>query len=155
MSEPFDLRDTFAHLKATGAEPVPTGPDFWAELASSDRNYPGRLAMILPMTEDFPHWERHPAGEELIVMLSGACTLILETAAGETRTHLEAGKAVLVPTGIARRSSSRAKRCSSPRAKAASTSRSQFCITSERLCTPAESMAKGRGLVLPPQFLHK
>ena len=100
MSEPFDLRHTFAHLKATGAEPVPTGPDFWAELVSRDRNYPGRLAMILPMTADFPHWERHPAGEELIVMLSGACTLILETAAGETRTHLEAGKAVLVPTGV-------------------------------------------------------
>lgn len=100
MSEPFDLRDTFAHLQTTGAEPVATGPDFWAELASGDRRYPGRLAMILPMTEDFPHWECHPAGEELIVMLSGACTLILETAAGETRTHLEAGKAVLVPTGV-------------------------------------------------------
>ena len=99
MTGSFDLRTVFAHLKASGAEPVETGPDFWAELASGERCYPGRLAMILPMTEDFPHWERHPAGEELIVMLSGVCTLILETEAGETRTRLEAGRAVLVPAG--------------------------------------------------------
>lgn len=99
MTGSFDLRTVFAHLKASGAEPVKTGPDFWAGLASGERRYPGRLAMILPMTEDFPQWERHPAGEELIVMLSGVCTLILETDAGETRTRLDAGKAVLVPTG--------------------------------------------------------
>lgn len=99
MTGSFDLRTVFAHLKASGAEPVEAGPDFWAELASGERRYPGRLAMILPMTEDFAHWERHPAGEELIVMLSGVCTLIIETEAGETRTRLEAGRAVLVPAG--------------------------------------------------------
>lgn len=99
MSEPFDLRSTFVHLDKTGAARVETGPEFWAELAAGNRHFPGRLAMVLPMAEDFAHWERHPAGEELIVMLSGACLLIIETEAGETRTRLEAGKAVLVPTG--------------------------------------------------------
>lgn len=99
MTDPFDLRDTFVHLKQSGAGLVATSPEFWAELASGERRYPGRLAMVLPMTEDFSNWERHPAGEELIVMLSGACTLIIETEAGEARTRLDAGKAVLVPAG--------------------------------------------------------
>ena len=100
MADSFDLREVFVHLKASGAAPVATGPRFWAELASGHRAYPGRLAMVLPMAEDFAHWERHPHGEELIVMLSGSCDLILQPDGGETRIRLDAGRAVLVPTGV-------------------------------------------------------
>ncbi len=99
MANSFDPRDIFVHLNTSGATTVQTGPDFWTDLMSGQRVYPGRMAMVLPMREDFAHWERHPAGEELILMLSGRCTVIIETDTGEDQTVLEAGKACLVPTG--------------------------------------------------------
>lgn len=99
MTDSFDPRTTYVHLKASGAAPVEAGPQFWADLSDGRCAYPGRLAMILPMVDDFPHWERHPQGEELIIMLAGVCLLIVETDAGDVRTRLEAGQAVLVPAG--------------------------------------------------------
>jgi quercetin dioxygenase-like cupin family protein len=49
---------------------------------------------------DFPHWERHPAGEELVVVMSGAIDFILEEPAGERTVRVSAGQAILVPTGV-------------------------------------------------------
>ncbi|MEP3073714.1 cupin domain-containing protein [Maricaulis sp.] len=96
----FDPRKTYIHLAPSGASEVDTSGDFWGELASGQRDYPGRLAMVLPMTGDFPHWERHPAGEELVMMLSGTMDLILEEDAGERTVRIGPGEAVLVPTGV-------------------------------------------------------
>ena len=100
MTDPIDLRATYVHLKESGATAVPTGPEFWPDLIAGRTAYPGRLALIQPMTADFPHWERHPAGEELIVMLSGACEMILEDDERERRVTVRAGEAILVPTNV-------------------------------------------------------
>lgn len=96
----FDPKTTYIHLAPSGASEVDTSGDFWGDLTSGRQVYPGRLAMVLPMTGDFPHWERHPAGEELLVMLSGAMDVILEEESGERTVRLEAGQAMLIPTGV-------------------------------------------------------
>jgi quercetin dioxygenase-like cupin family protein len=46
-------------------------------------------------------WERHPAGEELVMLLSGAATLLLDES-GVTRTVSLAnvGEYVLIPPGV-------------------------------------------------------
>lgn len=95
----FDPKNTYIHLAPSGASEVDTSGDFWGELMRGERDYPGRLAMVLPMTGDFSNWERHPAGEELLVMLSGSMDVILEEAEGERTVRLETGRAMLVPTG--------------------------------------------------------
>ena len=79
---------------------MPYDENFWPDLMAGRTDYPGRLAMILPMTEDFAQWERHPAGEELIVMLTGAMDVILDEAGGERTIKLDTGQAMLVPQGI-------------------------------------------------------
>ena len=53
-----------------------------------------------PQTKDWDHWERHPAGEEILTLLSGEMELILDMEAGEQRAVLKAGETFIVPRGI-------------------------------------------------------
>ena len=45
-------------------------------------------------------WERHPAGEELVVLLSGRVDLIQELDEGEHVVALRPGQAVVNPPGV-------------------------------------------------------
>lgn len=46
-------------------------------------------------------WERHPAGEELVMLLSGAATVVLEEAGQERIVQLsDPGAYVLVPQNV-------------------------------------------------------
>ncbi len=78
----FDLSKTYAHL-GRGSRVVPL-PDFaWTaeflehyttEFASDGEE--GRLVMIGASDTSWTFWERHPAGEELVVLLSGEMILV-------------------------------------------------------------------------------
>lgn len=100
---PHDIARTFLHLKDGGAgEPIPVGDDFWQRLAGGQ--YPqledGRLMSQHTFSADWPVWERHPAGDELVMLLSGAADLVLETMDGEHVAGLRhPGAYVLVPAG--------------------------------------------------------
>lgn len=96
----FDMKSTYIHLARSGAREIEIGETFWPDLISGKAHYPGRLMMTFPMTEDFPHWERHPAGEEVIVMLSGSMDVILDEAGGPRTVRLETGQAMLVPKNV-------------------------------------------------------
>lgn len=96
----FDPKSTYIHLAQSGAREVPVSETFWPDLISGKTAYPGRLVMTFPMTEDFPHWERHPQGEEVIVMLSGAMDVILDEPDANRTVRLETGQAMLVPKNI-------------------------------------------------------
>jgi mannose-6-phosphate isomerase-like protein (cupin superfamily) len=50
---------------------------------------------------DPPHdGEMHPDGDELLYVVSGAVTVTLELAGGDTRVDLGAGDAIVVPQGV-------------------------------------------------------
>ncbi len=98
-AEPFDPKTTYVDLAPSGASAIPVGESFWPDLISGRLKLAGRLVSAYEM-HDFPHWERHPAGEELIVMLSGAMDIILEEPAGERTVSLAAGQAFLVPKNV-------------------------------------------------------
>ena len=53
-------------------------------------------------SEPWPTWERHPAGEELVMLLAGEATVVLEDAHGQTHAvSLSApGAYVLVPKNV-------------------------------------------------------
>jgi mannose-6-phosphate isomerase-like protein (cupin superfamily) len=48
-----------------------------------------------------PHaGERHPDGDELLYLITGCATVLLERPEGEERIELAAGKACIVPRGL-------------------------------------------------------
>ena len=69
-------------------------------MTSGDEEIEGRLTAVFPMTEDWPHWECHAAGDEPVFCLSGALDLVLDLPEGERVVALGPGKGVLVPAGI-------------------------------------------------------
>jgi quercetin dioxygenase-like cupin family protein len=60
------------------------------------------MVMQFEFAEDWSTWERHPAGEELVVLISGKAELILEQDGGEEHatTLARPGEFVLVPRGV-------------------------------------------------------
>ena len=100
-TDAFDLTGTYVHLTdGPDARPVPVGPDFWQRIDERTDLDDGRLVMVNRQTADWPHWEMHPAGEEIVVQLTGAIDLVLDEPGGERIVALDAGKAVIVPRGI-------------------------------------------------------
>ncbi len=77
--------------------------NFWAQLAAGE--FPqldrGRLMSAFTFDAPWPVWERHPAGEEVVLLLSGRATLLLEIDGGVQRCALEnAGDFVLIPANV-------------------------------------------------------
>jgi hypothetical protein len=53
-----------------------------------------------PAGRDLAQWERHPAGDELVVQLDGRSILIQDLPDGENRLELGPGQAVINPKGV-------------------------------------------------------
>ncbi|MDQ3908353.1 MAG: cupin domain-containing protein [Acidobacteriota bacterium] len=88
------------HLAADGgAEREDVDAEFWARI--STRPYEGmRLLAVIRHDADTPHWEMHPAGDELLYQLSGASVVVLGGEGGAGReVELGAGRACVVPRG--------------------------------------------------------
>jgi uncharacterized cupin superfamily protein len=103
---PFDLASTFVHLglgaRATPLENFDWSPDSMAgyrERFAAD-GPEGRLVCIMDQAATWNTWERHPAGEELVVLLSGRVDLIQELDEGEHLVALRPGQAVVNPPGV-------------------------------------------------------
>ncbi|HMN78903.1 MAG TPA: cupin domain-containing protein [Burkholderiaceae bacterium] len=104
MSSVNDILSTYLHFDDGGrAGPIPVLESFWQEVAGGahpqlDR---GRLMSAFRFSEPWAVWERHPAGEELVMLLSGTVTVVLEESGTERSFELtEAGAYVLVPRNV-------------------------------------------------------
>ena len=99
-----EILRTYLHVRDDGkTEAVPASESFWQELASG--KYPqldqGRLMSAFTFSEPWTMWERHPAGEELVMLLSGVATVILEESGQQRAMRLsEPGAYVLVPRNV-------------------------------------------------------
>jgi oxalate decarboxylase/phosphoglucose isomerase-like protein (cupin superfamily) len=98
---PFDLERTYVHLSdGPDAKRVDVTPTFWQTIATNPDLRGGRMVTAHRFSEDWEHWEMHPAGEELVVLSSGAIDLVLEEASGShTTLSLRGRGAVLIPRG--------------------------------------------------------
>jgi oxalate decarboxylase/phosphoglucose isomerase-like protein (cupin superfamily) len=97
---PYLGTTTYVHLGPNGtALPLPVTPTFWEDLdASVLPQGEGRLVSSYHFPASWDSWEKHPAGEELVLLLSGAMELILDTGAQEARYALtNPGEFVIVP----------------------------------------------------------
>jgi oxalate decarboxylase/phosphoglucose isomerase-like protein (cupin superfamily) len=100
MQPVFDLISTYVHLEpGGGAGPEEVNPDFWARIAK--RPYEGmRLVATFQMTEDTRTWEMHPAGDEVLYLLSGSVDIVLQDGDAERVVELRTRGACIVPRGI-------------------------------------------------------
>lgn len=100
-ARPFDLGHTFVHLKDLGqAASIPVDERFWSTVDTRSDLQVGRLLGSLVLEKDPPHWEMHPAGDELVVALSGAFEVVMQDGRADHVVELAAGQAFLVPFGV-------------------------------------------------------
>ena len=106
MSETIDLSSSIVHL-GRGATAVPVGGADWSQewlerygadfAADGDE---GRMVCVFPQGETWSTWERHPAGEEVVVLLSGRVDIIQEIDGEHRKVELHAGEAMINPRGV-------------------------------------------------------
>jgi len=100
MTEAFTLDRIYIHLKPDErALAMEGGAAFWAGIEERRDLDQGRLMGISNQSADWDHWERHPAGEEVLTLLSGEMELVLDLPGGEQRTLLVPGQTCVVPCG--------------------------------------------------------
>lgn len=96
-----DIFGTYLHFRDDGrVTELPVSDGFWEKLAAGA--HPeldgGRLMTAFAFSEPWSTWERHPAGEELVMLLSGSATVVLEEGGRQRTVSLrEAGTFLLVP----------------------------------------------------------
>jgi quercetin dioxygenase-like cupin family protein len=106
ISGAFDLSKTYVHLGlGSRAVPVPDfewTPEFLQRYAAEHDGDgdEGRLVMLDASEKSWNHWERHPAGDEVVVVISGRTTLIQEIDGTDRRIDLSAGQAAINPKGV-------------------------------------------------------
>jgi len=96
----FDLESTYLALdRDGGVTELPVGPDFWSKVQQSAAAG-GAMVAVYPMKADWPHWEMHPRGDEVLVLLDGRLELILDEPGGERRVRFGPGQTVVIPAGV-------------------------------------------------------
>jgi mannose-6-phosphate isomerase-like protein (cupin superfamily) len=102
----LSLAERPIHLGAGGRaipQPAFSGMEWYEEYGrrTADDGAEGRLVIMHSFTEDWTSWERHPAGDEVVLCLTGAITLHQELFDGSTATlHLGPGEYATNPPGV-------------------------------------------------------
>lgn len=110
MAVPIDLSKTPVHIPSTTADAKSytalnnfhfDGPSFgkYIEEHCSDDN-PGRLVMVETSPTDWPSWERHTEGDELVIVTAGKGTFYQQQDDEVISTPFSAGDALLNPQGV-------------------------------------------------------
>lgn len=102
----MDLRTTPVHLGlGSRAKPVegfawdPKVLQAYSAAVATD-GAEGRMVMIFDGDGRGDHWESHPAGDELVVCLSGSVTVTRDVDGAPDRVLLGPGEATINPAGV-------------------------------------------------------
>jgi mannose-6-phosphate isomerase-like protein (cupin superfamily) len=97
------LSSTYLRLRPDASiEPLPVDGKFWERLATGELgNFRNEYLVVCHEFEaDWSGWEMHPKGDEIVCLLSGSVSLILEREGGTQAVELtETGSYVIVPKG--------------------------------------------------------
>ncbi|MFV8751137.1 hypothetical protein ACNOYE_11385 [Nannocystaceae bacterium ST9] len=95
----FQLDSTYVFLHDGGqATRMPGGPAFWATIGER-KLAEGWLVTRYTMHEDWPHWEMHPEGEELVSLISGRVTMLLDDGARQWQVEMGSGQTIVNQRG--------------------------------------------------------
>lgn len=106
LPAPFDLDTTPVHVGG-GSTIVPLTGFSWSQeyLESYERRFAsdgadGRLVTFGTMEASIDVWERHPAGDELVLAVNGRVTMIQEIDGEHHRIELGPRQAAINPPGV-------------------------------------------------------
>ncbi len=110
-NDTIDLSKNYLLLEPDGTTVLlPGGGDFWSQLISGNAtdsgirrlisSEKGRLLSMLSMGADWTNWEMHPAGDEILFMLEGKATFVLDLSEGLREIALTAGHLLVIPKGV-------------------------------------------------------
>jgi mannose-6-phosphate isomerase-like protein (cupin superfamily) len=100
---PQNINSSFVVLDdANNAISISVGDLFYEKLEQQFGDFKGkRLISHYTFEQDWESWERHPAGEEFVCLLSGQIDFVLEQDGGEEVVSLNTpGQYILVPRGV-------------------------------------------------------
>jgi mannose-6-phosphate isomerase-like protein (cupin superfamily) len=104
LSSSTSIISTYLHVRDEGrVDAIPVSESFWEEMAAGKHPQldQGRLMSAFSFSEPWSMWERHPAGEELVMLLSGSATVVLEEFGKQRGVQLnDPGSYVLVPRNV-------------------------------------------------------
>jgi quercetin dioxygenase-like cupin family protein len=86
-----------------GSQPAFTGIDWYEEYGrrTTADGIEGRLVSMCTFDASWNSWERHPAGDEVVVCVAGAIRIVQERDDGSTETtELQAGEYAINPPGV-------------------------------------------------------
>ncbi len=103
LRQPINLALDALHLPAHGATAVlpEFGNDYERYIAAHcTPTDPGRLVSVATTTKDWPVWEVHPAGDEVVVVLSGRAEFIQDVGGVMHTVVLGPQEALVNPPGV-------------------------------------------------------
>jgi mannose-6-phosphate isomerase-like protein (cupin superfamily) len=94
-------RDTLIHLaEDLGAGPISVDPSFWTHGAPERAEFAeGRFICVSDYSDTWSWWERHPVGDELVLVLSGGVDFLIRTDDWLQSVTMGPGQAAIVPAG--------------------------------------------------------
>ncbi|GGX43511.1 cupin domain-containing protein [Saccharospirillum salsuginis] len=99
-----NVLNTFVRLRSDATvERLPVGERFWQQLSNGELGtfHNEFLVTSHHFDSDWGSWEMHPKGDEVVCVLAGRVTFVLEEDDGEHRVELcEPGDFVVVPQGV-------------------------------------------------------
>jgi uncharacterized cupin superfamily protein len=101
MGDDFDLSRTFVHLgQGSAATPLPDfawSPEYLEAYASrfASDGSEGRLVCVVAQDATWDSWERHPAGDEVVVLLSGRVDVVQDLDGTDHVVELRPGHAMV------------------------------------------------------------
>ncbi|WP_043528185.1 cupin domain-containing protein [Litchfieldella xinjiangensis] len=101
QSGPFHFTNTYLRLRAdASAEPLTVDESFWERLSTGQLGnfHDEYLISYHVFAEDWSAWEMHPMGDEIVCLLSGAVTFMLEADGGGRDVELDTvGDYAIIP----------------------------------------------------------
>jgi mannose-6-phosphate isomerase-like protein (cupin superfamily) len=100
--QPIDLGpDAAIHLGADlDVSALALTSAFWTHAPTDNPQLSqGRILCVSDYATTWPYWERHPAGDELVFLLSGNVELLLDDSHEQRAVRLGVGQAAVVPAG--------------------------------------------------------
>jgi len=94
----LDLEDTYLSLDGQGGLNRHPVEGFW-ETVETNTDVLGTLVSAYVSEGDWPSWEMHPGGDEVLVLIDGRMTMILEEAGATREVEMRPGATCIVPKG--------------------------------------------------------
>jgi mannose-6-phosphate isomerase-like protein (cupin superfamily) len=94
----FDLETVYLALTGDGRASELAGASFMERLMKAPPDM-AWLVGVYPLTTDWPQWEMHPKGHEVLVMLEGRVEMTIDQGGTVSTQMMETGSTLVMPPG--------------------------------------------------------